>query len=729
MRVYEFAKEKKLSSREVLDLLEKGGYTFASHMAVLTDQALVYLKDNLGESKKEAPKKSVPKAKAKATPPSSSIGTQSSRTKQTPVPSLSGVTPTAPIKQKPAPRPEAPKPTAAKPAPASAARPGFQRRGAPSRGRQTRSRNIPPRPRQFNAPPPEITEIIVSSDMAVHAVATLMGKPVGVIILALLKKGMASNQNQVIDVATIRSLAEQFEIIIREPEVAAVINKGRPEFKTEAAEARYPIVVVMGHVDHGKTTFLDYVRKMNTAAREKGGITQHLSAYEVESSHGKIIFLDTPGHEAFTRMRKRGARITDLAVLMVAADDGVKPQTIEAIKHAREAEVPIIVAINKIDKLQSEAAIETVKLQLAEQDLLPEDWGGETICVPISAKTGKGIEELLEMIVLQAEMMDLKANKEVPSKAFVLEANLERGYGPVATVVPLEGVIKKGDYFVCGSTTGRVRLLINSMGERLTQSGPSIPVQVVGFNQFASLGDWLEVVPQKTYAKAKSTRGYVQSGAPASQAMSELQEQVKKVLPLVVRADTQGSLQAVLDSIEKILKQNKDIPATFQIIRSGAGEVSESDITLAFDAGARILGMHTKVERKAAVLAREKGLSVELFDVIYHLAENLEETLEKRRVKIIKFNEIGRAEVLKVFDIKGAGVIAGCNVTDGKFSKISIVACIRDGEEVGRGKVKSLQRERKAVKEVHAGNECGFVCDGFNGWQVGDTVVAYEEEA
>ncbi len=726
MRVYEFAKEKKISSREVLDLLEKGGYTLASHMAVLTDQALVYLNDSLGKPAKSKPKKSAPTPAAKpSTRPTSSVGSHSTRTKPHAGASISGVTPTAPVKPKPV---SPSKPAAAKPAPTTTARPGQFRRGGPSRGRP-RGRTIPPRPRQFNAPPPEITEITVSSEMLVHAVATLMGKPVGVIILALLKKGMACNQNQMIDVAAIRSLAEQFEITVREPEIAPTTGISRPVLKTEAAEVRYPIVVVMGHVDHGKTTLLDYVRKMNTAAREKGGITQHLSAYEVASSHGKITFLDTPGHEAFTQMRKRGASITDIAVLVIAVDDGVKPQTIEAIKHAREAKVPIIVAINKVDKLQSEAAIETVKRQLAEQELLPEDWGGQTICVPISAKTGKGVEELLEMIVLQAEMMDLKANKQAPAKAFVLEANLERGYGPVATVVPLEGVIKQGDYFMCGSATGRVRLLINSDGERLKQSGPSIPVQVVGFNQFASLGDWLEVVPQKTYAKAKATRGFVKSRAPLSQAMSEQQEEAKKVLPLIIRADTQGSLQAVLDAVDKLLKTKKDIPAIFQVIHSGVGDISESDITLAADAGARVIGLHTKVERKAAAHAREKGINTELYDVIYHLAENLEETIEKRRVKIIKLNEIGRAEVLKVFDIKGAGVIAGCNVTDGKFSKISIVACIRGGEEVGRGKIKSLQRERKAVKEVHAGNECGFVCDGFNGWQVGDTVVAYEEEA
>ena len=535
------------------------------------------------------------------------------------------------------------------------------------------------------------------------------------------------NRNNILSVDTIVDLGKLFDIAVHSPE-----EEGRDERRKEITTAvgktkeRWPIVVVMGHVDHGKTTLLDYLRKMNTAAKEKGGITQHLSAYEVPSSHGNITFLDTPGHEAFSYMRKRGARITDIAVLVVAIDDGVKPQTIEALKHAKQAEVPIIVAINKIDKISSPAALETIKRQLAEHDLLPEDWGGETICVPISAKTGQGVEELLEMIVLQSHMMEIKARVDVPAKAFVLETQLERGFGPVATVIPLEGTLKQGDFFICGAARGKVRLLIDSAGKRIKQSGPSVPVQVVGFDSFTHLGDWLEVVGAKEYAKAK---GAVPSraraeGVPAFAPSLEKQ----KVIKLIVKTDTYGSLQAVQDSIKKLSKHYHDVPAALQIIRSGVGDISESDVSFAIGVEALVIGLHVKTEKNAIALAKEKAIKIDTYQIIYRMIETLEELLEKSRIVEKKWKKIGEAVVRKVFDIKGQGVIAGCYINQGIFSRHCKVVCVRNGEKVGEGFIASLQRERKVVKEVHSGHECGFITKEFQGWQVEDVVEAYIEE-
>ncbi|MCK4650757.1 translation initiation factor IF-2 [Candidatus Babeliales bacterium] len=700
MRVYEVAKEKGVSSKKILDLLKKAGIELSSHMSVVPEKGIGYLKKEFEKeikgvvSKKEAfevtkRKEAIVKKEKAVKPVVVTKETKKITPKEGKVPLKSSQKIIEKKKTK--------------------VHTMFTRKS----GRHIHSEKV-------------ITQISVEKNIPLFEAAELMGKTCGELILVLLKKGMVCNRNHVLSIDKISDLAEQFgiEVVKKEKEEVDVERKEIIDLKkTKEGVNRWPIVVVLGHVDHGKTTLLDFLRKMNTAAREKGGITQHLRAYEVDSSHGKIIFFDTPGHEAFSYMRLKGTRITDIAVLIVAADDGVKPQTIESIKHAKKAEVPIIVAINKIDKIEGSAPLQTVKRQLAEHDVVVEDWGGDVICVPISAKTGQGIEELLEMIVLQSQLMDLKADLNLPAKAFVLESELEKGHGLVATVVCLEGTIKQSDYFICGSVTGRVRLLINSFGEKIAQAGTSIPVKVVGFDSFVGIGDWLTVIPRQEYLRIKSRGGLFIGKEPVFLEEGEL-EQIK----LVIRTDTNGTKEAVEGSISKICKKIKKGERGFKLISNSLGTISESDIELANTTGSIILGMHVKAEKNAVLLAKSKGVVIKSFDIIYKMVEYLEDLLKKTKKIEVVWKNVGKAVVKKVFRIKKIGIVAGCDVKEGLCSRNNKVICLRNGEKIGEGKIISLQREGKTVKEVHAGYECGFVCDKFDGWQENDVVECFVQE-
>jgi len=482
----------------------------------------------------------------------------------------------------------------------------------------------------------------------------------------------------------------------------------------------------MGHVDHGKTTLLDFIRKKRVAATEAGGITQHISAWEVDSKHGKIVFLDTPGHEAFSYLRQRGASVTDLVVLVVAADDGIKPQTVEAIEHAKNSGVPIIVAINKIDKVPTTAPIETIKRQLAERDLLPEEWGGNTVIIPISAKTGQGVDELLEMIVLQSELMELKADIAKPAKAFVLESHFQKGYGSVSTVICAEGTLHQGDYFICGKTTGKVRILINSSGKRIESAGPSLPVMVVGFDAFPEMGEWLTVISQKDYLLAKSGR-LRSNELPATLVhQAGIGVQDGKALNLIIKTDTRGSKEAITNLLEKLEKLAKEVKCSINVVLSGIGDITFSDVELAENTNAVLIGLHVRAEKNAQLEAKQKNVDINFFDIIYKMIDFLKELVESKREVLKVWNKVGEAEVRKVFVIENA-VIAGCYVKEGVLSRGNKIECLRRGKKVGEGKINSLQRDRKTVKEVHAGYECGFVSDLFDGWEIGDTVVCYAE--
>ncbi len=504
------------------------------------------------------------------------------------------------------------------------------------------------------------------------------------------------------------------------------------EEKKEVSTAvvpRPPVVTVMGHVDHGKTTLLDTIRKTNIAAREAGGITQKIGASVVEHEGKKIVFIDTPGHEAFTKMRARGAQVTDIAVLVVAADDGVKPQTIEAINHAKAAGVPIIVAINKIDK--PNADIERTKRQLAELGLVPEEWGGDTIFVEVSAKRGTGVDELLEMIVLLAEYMELKAEIDVPAEGYVLESRLDKGKGPVADVIIKKGVLRKGDVVLAKGSYGRVRAMFDDKGRQLKEAGPSMAVEIIGLNSLPEAGDSFRVVKSEKEAKA-AVEAYLEelkekkrALRPKKLTLEEFLKQVKegetKELRLIIKADAQGELDALIPTLEKLSTDEVKV----RCLHSGIGNVNESDVMLASASNAVIIGFNVKVDSKAKQAAEREGVQVRLYRVIY----DVEEDVKAAMVGMLepKYEEVylGRAEVRAVFKIKG-GKVAGCYVLDGRIPRNAQVRIKRGDEIIYEGKISSLKRFKDDVREVSKGYECGIGIEGFSAFAEGDIIEAFE---
>jgi translation initiation factor IF-2 len=564
----------------------------------------------------------------------------------------------------------------------------------------------------------EITLILmpyVLSDLAIK-----LNKTSSDLILTLLKWGILSNKNQLLTEELVSKIAQHYEI----PTVKPVVERPQEQKVTAKATAkdqlkeRLPVVVIMGHVDHGKTTLLDFIRKTRVAAKEKGGITQHLGAYEAKTPQGNLVFIDTPGHEAFSKIRVRGTKVADIVVLVVAADDGVMPQTIEALKNAQSMNVPIIVAINKIDKVEK-ARVDIVKRDLATQhNLLPEEWGGQTIYLPISAKTGLGVDKLLEMIVLQSQVMELQAKPMGNALGFVLESKLEKGRGPVATILTQQGLLKIGDHFIAGKTTGKVSSMVDSYGQRLAEVGPSHPVQVAGFNELPEAGDYFEVVEKDSYLKTKQL--FSSQKQPAAQRTFQSEHDI----PLIIKTDTNSSKEALLESIAKVSKKGEK---GFLVLQSGIGNVSESDVMLASDTRARIITLHVKPETNASLLAQRTDVSITSFDIIYKLLEYLQElSASMAPVKMVR-TRVGEAFVRKVFDIKNLGIIAGAYVKQGIFTRDGTVTIWRGTKKVGEGKISSLQRDKNTVKEVHAGYECAFMVEDFKEWQVDDRVECFVE--
>lgn len=770
MRIYEIAKELGVVSKDLLIFLKSAGFDVASHMSVLSDEALdaikkkysvLPVKETREKFEKKVDEKNIsikpgPQQADQVNKPSHGVArkepvVQSHEKQNKPIAGLSAeqrpaqssgvITAEEKVLLEKVAFGDAPE-IIAEELNLDALSKGREKidrflvkRSSDVGGRPFRRRTRRRRPRIIESVAPKIvSQVDIERNLPLCEAADLMGKTSGELITALIKRGLICNRNHVLTPEQIKSLADGFGIkasivaVTQTTEDTAMRGQMAKSAQSKHQVSRWPIVVVMGHVDHGKTTLLDYIRKMNVAASERGGITQHLGAYEVASTHGKIVFLDTPGHEAFSYMRERGSRVTDLVVLVVAADDGIMPQTVEAIKHAKAAEVPIIVAINKIDKVQSSAAIETIKRQLAQYELMPEDWGGQTVVVPISAKTGKGIDNLLELIVLQSQLMELKADATTPAKAFVLESKVERGYGPVATVICTEGTLKQGDFFTCGGSAGKVRLLINSVGARIQSAGPSVPVQVVGFDSFSAIGDWLVVVPQEVYSKARANKPVEQTSLMDSgvgQSIMQHGGEKRRSINLVIKTDTRGSKEALMGCIEKLAKLSKEVKCPVFVISSGIGDISESDVDFAASTNSMIIGLHVKQEKNAIALSKQKNVVVWIHHIIYHLIEELEKLLQSKKEAEIIWNKVGEAVVKRVFDIKGVGVIAGCYMRDGILARDHKVVCMRDGRKLGEGKVTSLQRDKKTVKEIHAGFECGFMCDGFNDWAEGDTVLCY----
>ena len=583
------------------------------------------------------------------------------------------------------------------------------------------------------APPKAVhTEVTVSDGTTVKELGERLGLKANLVIKRLVDRGLFATINQTLDLDTIKDLCKYFGAtateVSFEEEAAHLVQQAEVP---EDLETRPPVVTVMGHVDHGKTSLLDAIRETNIADREAGGITQAIGAYHVEKNGRRIVFLDTPGHEAFTRMRARGARVTDLVVLVVSADDGIMPQTVEAIDHAKAADVPILVAINKIDK--DDADPERVKQQLADRGLLPEDWGGETVVVPVSAKTKENLDTLLEMILLLADIKELKANPARAAEGTVLESKLDRGQGPVATVLVQNGTLQVGDYFLIGSVFGKVRALMDDRSAKIKQAPPSSAVLVLGLEGLPEVGDALQVVTDTDKAKKvveyRESRVREQALAKTARlSLDQFQERLRagdvKELSLLLKADVQGSVEVLVDSVRKLSTEK----VTVRIVHEGVGAISESDVLLAAASGSVIVGFNVRPERTTAALAEREKVDIRLHTVIYELLDEIKQAMTGLLDPVIKETYLGRAEVLEPFRVTKVGTIAGSVVQDGRVSRDSHVRLLRDNVVVYTGRVSSLRRFKDDAKEVRAGQECGIGLEAFNDVKQGDVIEAFVTE-
>lgn len=594
-------------------------------------------------------------------------------------------------------------------------------------------KEIPKRMKQpeLVVPKPAKKKIKVSEKVTVVDLAKAMSIKAAALIRKLLALGIVVNINQTIDYETASLLADDLGYELEEARFELEKSLEEVEDNLEELRARPPVVTIMGHVDHGKTSLLDYIRKSNIIAGESGGITQHIGAYYVERKGGDIVFLDTPGHEAFTAMRARGAKVTDIIVLVVAAEDGVMPQTKEAINHARAANIPIVVAINKIDK--PEANVERVRRELAELGLAPEEWGGQTIFGSISAKTGQGVDELLELILLQAEVLELKANPEKAARGTVIEAKLDKTRGPVATVLIRSGTLKQGNFFVCGEHFGKVRAMLNHRGKRMIVATPSMPVEVYGISGVPMAGDKFIVVPDEKTAKevieyrltqSKKWEGDKRGIVSLDDLFQKIKEGEVKELNLVLKADVQGSIEAISDSLTKLATEEVKL----KIIHSSTGGISETDVMLASASGAIIIGFNVRANPRVTELADKEKVDLRYYDVIYNLIQDIKLAMAGLLDPVYKENVIGRATVKEVFHIPKVGAVAGCSVTDGHVERNARAHLLRDEVVVSDGKIASLRRFKDDVKEVQTGYECGISLENFQDIKPGDVFEVYQVE-
>jgi translation initiation factor IF-2 len=581
------------------------------------------------------------------------------------------------------------------------------------------------------APPVEVRRelIRVPESVTVGELAEKMRRKSGEVIKALLELGVMATVNELLDPTAAKLVADKFNVDV---EIRSVEGDVVDEEDLDPSQLalRPPVVTVMGHVDHGKTSLLDAIRKSKVAEKEFGGITQHIGAYQVQTSHGKVTFLDTPGHEAFTAMRARGAQATDIVILVVAADDGVMPQTQEAINHARAANVPIIVAVNKIDR--PEADTERVKRELSNLNLVPEEWGGQTIFVSTSAKTGTGIDQLLEMTALQSEILELKANANRAAKGVIIESRLDRGRGPVATALIQNGSLREGDAVVVGSYSGRVRSLIDPAGKKVKIAGPSDPVEIQGLSGVPAAGDVLVAVSDERKARQIATMRLEREKAKGKTAtritLEGLQKQIQtgevKELRLILKADVQGSVEALAESLERLSTDEVKL----KVIHSSVGMITESDVMLASASNAIVLGFNVKAEPKAATQAQANGVDIRSYNVIYEAINDLKAALAGMLAPEIRETALGRAQVRQIFVISKLGPICGSFVSEGKIVRNAKVRVRRGDEVVGQGTVGSLRRFKDDVREVLAGLECGIGVDGVNNIQPGDILEVYTSE-
>ncbi|NCB91689.1 MAG: translation initiation factor IF-2, partial [Clostridia bacterium] len=606
----------------------------------------------------------------------------------------------------------------------------------PNQGRRPNQRipkalQKPVRPQPKEEKKEVIKEVTLPEKMTIRELAERMKMQPSVIVKKLFLEGIMVTVNHEIDFEKAQEIALEYDIIAEQEVKVDVIEELLKEEEEDetALVARPPVVCVMGHVDHGKTSLLDAIRKTNVTDREAGGITQHIGAYVVSIKGQKITFLDTPGHEAFTAMRMRGANATDIAVLVVAADDGVMPQTIEAINHAKAAGVEIIVAINKIDK--PSANVERVKQELSEYQLIPEDWGGSTIFVPVSAKSHTGIEELLEMILLTAEVGELKANPKRNARGLVIEAQLDKGKGPVATILVQKGTLHVGDFIAAGACSGKVRAMMDDKGRRVKEAGPSTPVEILGLSDVPNAGEVLVATENDKDAKnfaatfISENKNRLLDDTKAKMSLDDLFTQIQegnlKELDIIVKADVQGSVEAVKQSLTKL--SNEEV--VVKIIHGGVGAINESDVALASASNAIIIGFNVRPDATAKNVAEQEGVDLRLYRVIYQAIEDVEAAMKGMLDPVFEEKVIGHAEIRQIFKASGIGNIAGGYVLDGMFQRGCTVRISREGKQIFEGPLASLKRFKDDVKEVKAGYECGLVFEGYSEIQELDQVEAY----
>ncbi len=727
-RIYELAKEFKISSNAMLKVLKDLGFKPKSHMSVANTAMIQAVRDKFAEEKKEAKKEMEQREQAKQTGGRSGVqigGIKVDNSKS----SVAGLMRKIEKKQK---RKDRRKRKNRHSVDKDAVAKSFKATMANMQTSKSKRRY-----RRSDAAEETATTsdnvLEVTEFMSVAELAKQMDRKPAELIAKLFEMGMMATINQRLDLDTIEMLAGEFDFEVQQ--MAEVGDAAREEEEEEHLETRAPVVTVMGHVDHGKTSLLDYIRKTNVVAGEAGAITQHIGAYEVEQEGGRMTFLDTPGHEAFTAMRARGTQITDIIVLVVAADDGVQPQTIEAIDHARAAHVPIIVAINKIDK--PTANPDQVRNQLAKHNLLPEEWGGKTIMVEMSAKTGQGIDKLYEMVLLQSEMMDLKADPSIRGQGVIVDSRLERGRGPVVTVLIQKGTCSVGDSVVAGTHFGHIRTMTDERDQNLDEVGPSRPAQITGLNGVPEAGDSFMVVGSFQEAKeisvkrtqvkreheSRRTHGHVT----LDKIFDRIKEGQVKELRLIIKADVVGSVEALTDILGKIATEE----VKTNILHKGAGAITESDVLLAAASDAIIIGFQVAPDSRAREVAKQEKVDIRQYNVIYEAERDVKQALEGMLSPTMREQFVGLAEVRNTFKVPRVGTVAGCYVKEGRVSRKDIVRLVRDGKIIYTGRLSSLKRFKDDVREVREGFECGIGLENYDDVKVGDTLELIEmvEEA
>lgn len=793
-RVYELAKELDVPSKRIIDLLADIGFEVKNHMSVVEDEAVkrisyqltgkgeppVITTQSAAHEKKTAP---VKKEAEKPTPrpetgrpqeqrPANPQGqrpanTQGQRPNQGERPASpqgqrpantqgqrpnQGQRPASPQGQRPAntqgqrpnqgQRPASPQgqrpasPQGQRPASPQGQRPGQGQRSFSQRPPRKDKKRVDKRQRKAIREARILDEqqrlertVVLEGRITVGELADKLGVSAGEIISKLITLGVMATINQAVDSDVAQVLAEEygFDVEVKVDELEAGLVE-ITEDRVEDLQSRPPVVTILGHVDHGKTSLLDAVRKANVTSQEAGGITQHIGAYQAEYNNKKIVFLDTPGHEAFTAMRARGAQVTDIAIVVVAADDGVMPQTVEAINHVKAAGVPIIIAVNKIDK--PNANPDRVKQQLTEYNLIPEEWGGDTVFVEVSALQRIGLDTLMEMILLVAEMAEFKANPDKPAIGTVVEAKLDKGRGPVATVLIQDGTIHVGDSIICGTIYGKVRAMVDDKGKRIKKSGPATPVEVLGLNEVPEAGDMLQVVSDDKVArqvadKRAEKRREVELKKSAKVSLDDLFSQIQegeiKDLNIIVKADVQGSVEALRESLMKLANDEVRV----QVIHGGVGAITESDVMLASASNAIIIGFNVRPEPNARKMAERENVETRMYRVIYEALEDVKAAMTGMLTPQFKEVVLGQAEVRHLFKVSRLGTIAGCHVSDGKITRNSEIRIIRDGIVIHEGTIDTLKRFKDDVREVVAGYECGILMEKFHDFKEGDVIEAY----